>query len=516
MLPQRAMASLPGRPNDHPFLSTASAAARRIVLQGPQTISTPVRWDAGDYEVRGSVVVAPTGTLEIATAGPGMRCEIAGGITVEPGGRLVIGAPGRPKFTCVTRSTVEVRGTEAARGAVTVRNSAFELLGPYDLDATFKFAGGRLITSDGVLIGGGTRGGRSVTSGFDLSDGIWEATDTTVQLIAGIWVSGSGVFNGRRLKAGDIPDAIHCYDGARVTVTDSTYDVLFTLDATKGGAFSLDLPANRPIHWDVRGVLPNAGYSLRLVNSTVPLWWLNSVVASRDAAPPTSVILGDCSSLAMHLTGTDLRNAHKDDFRLPVSWHADPTRPESRWEGECGITPPWHGDVPAGHQWDTGNLHWRVGNRPVPIGNWGFYPSGATTNVTLRGPSKIAELPISEGKITLIGTPGTFDLLAWGLFYSVGPGELSMENVSMGLYDIGARSWKGQFVAQPGGTIRFRNARLGILSLRTQGGGQIAGTDRICAVRFKPAPPAADPDIEIIRNGGRIDLHHTLCPYACG
>src|SRR5262249_9112586 len=122
---------------------------------------------------------------EIATAGPGMRCDIAGGITVEPGGRLVIGAPGRPKFTCVTRGTVAVRGTEAARGAITVRNSTFELLGPYDLDATFKFAGGRLITSDGVLIGGAKRGGRNVTLGFDLTDGIWEATDTTVQLIAG-------------------------------------------------------------------------------------------------------------------------------------------------------------------------------------------------------------------------------------------------------------------------------------------------------------------------------------------
>lgn len=491
--------------------TSSSAPAQRIVLQGTQAISSPAAWNSGDYEVRGRVVVTASGALEIGTAGPGRRCDIMGGITVEPGGRVSIGTPGRAKFTCVARGNVEVRGTAAGRGTLMLRNSTFELLGQHDLDATFKFAGGRLVTSEGVLIGGGTRSGRNITTGFDLTDGIWEATDTTVQLIAGIWVSGSGVFKARRLKPGDIPDAIHCYDGAQVTVSDSTYDILFTLDATKGGKFSLDLPANKPIHWDIRDVLPDAGYSLKLTNSTVPLWWLNTVVASREAAPSASVVLGDCPSLAMHLTGTDLRNAHKDDFRLPVSWHLDRNNPESRWEGECGIKSPWQGHVPAGHQWDTGNLHWRIGTRSVPIGNWGFYPSGAATDVTLRGPTKIAELPISEGKVSLRGTPGTFDLIAWGLFYSVGPGELSMENVSMGLYDVSARSWRGQFVAQPDGAIRFRKARLGILSLRTQGSGEIAGTDEICAVQFKPAPPAGDPDVETVRKGGRIDIRHVPC-----
>lgn len=506
-------------------LLTAVVAAAAIaptlhamtVLDGDQVIRRTTRWNNDDYEIRGQVSVVRGGRLMIGTAGNGHRCEIRGKLTVEQGGRVEIGYKprrGNCDNVCTVFGDVELQGDGGNRtGTLMVKNATMEVAGEHQGDRVYDWSGGKLITSHGATIGGASVDGLIHATLLKLDQGVWECSNTTVRYIAGILVESAGRLYARDIRQGDIPDAIHAYSGAEIYIRDSTYDILFTADFTNGGDLVLDLPVDERIsYWDASAI-PGADYTLQLRKSRVTLWWFHAMVASRMDAPAARVVLRDCPFFGMHLSGSNLREAEDDqdaspDFELPVSWSKD----DVAW-GMFGFTPPWDGPIPMGYSWDTGNLHWVVGDKPAGLTTWGLYPSEPRTDLKIQGPSRIAELLFSEGNVSLAGTPGTYDMLLAGWFFAVGSdgtkAELSIENASMGIFDPSFRSWKGEFVADGGARVSIRDTRIGLARLRTEQTATIFGQGGVCLVELEGA--GTPPDYEEIANGGPIEVDPVVC-----
>ncbi len=498
-------------------VAIAPAPHAMTIIDGDQVIRRTTRWNNDDYEIRGQVTVVRGGRLMVGTSGTGHRCDIRGSLTVEQGGRVEIGYKprhGNCDNVCTVFGDVDLQGDGGNRaGTLIVKNATIEVAGEHQGDRVFDWSGGKLVTSHGATIGGASVDGLIHATLMNLDSGVWECSSTTVRYIAGILVESGGRLYARDIRQGAIPDAIHAYSGAEVYIRDSTYDILFTADFTAGGDLVLDMPVNERIrYWDASGI-PGADYTLQLKNSRVTLWWFHAMVGSRNDAPAASVLLRDCPFFGMHLSGSDLRDAEDDpdagpDFELPVSWSKD----DAAW-GMFGFTPPWDGPIPVGYSWDTGNLHWVVGDRPAGLTTWGVYPSGPQTDLKIQGPTRIAELLQSDGNVSLSGTPGSYNMLLAGWFFAVGKAgtaaELSIEDASMGIFDPSFRSWKGEFLADGGSRVRIRDSRMGLAKLRTERTATILGEGGVCLVEIEGE--GDPPDYEEVANGGPIEVDAVPC-----
>lgn len=499
-------------------------------------------WNEPEHSVDRSLTIAPGGWLEIGTDGPGTKCEIHGALTVDPGGRIDIGSGSARVTTTVVRvhGAVELQGDAqepspdagsvapptptALVGEMNLTAATLEIVCRYQNEFWMTWSGGRLVSRSMAHIGGSMRDGTVYTTLFDLGDGAWDLERTVVQFNSAISVHDRGVLDATNIIEGDVPDAIHMNTGGHAAVRESTFQILFHLSFAKGGNAEggdvhLNLRENERIpHWSAAEQLGIEDYVLTLDNCTVSTWWLAVVVASRSAAseaPPGRLTIEDCPSLGMHLEGENLRNdpLTLKDFWLPVTWTG------ARADGELKGEGPWIGPVPAGTEWDTGNLHWRVGDQPCDIPTWGVYPRGAETALVLPGPTNIAELIFEEGEVWVHGTEGKHDAVAPGLFYMVGDLEgtrrsvLHLENVMMGGFDESGRAFRGVFYAFDGGDLRIKNAWIGIATLRTEGSteertwGSITGEGGNCLIPIEP-PPKDVPDYQEEEFGGpiRVDL----------
>lgn len=349
-------------------------------------------------------------------------------------------------------------------GALVVERATIELLNTYSRELNVFWRGGSLITRDATL-GGTETGGTIYHSNFELRDGEWDLEDTTVRYSYGI-VCGSAEGIGRlratRLIAGPSPDTVIMSGRGDAVIRDSEYAISLSSAAVPGVAV-FNFPIGEPITqvYDSSS-LPGVQYRLELVNTRVGTWFL--FVQLLPGGPLAEFHLRHSPSLIPSIMAHNLQGT----FHLPTA--------------DAG------GPVPAGTSFTTGNLIWRVPDKPANIRCWGVYLTGQQTDVTITGPSRIAEAMVAAGRLALIGSPGTHDLhasattLEAGGFPATGdpvvgpPAELLLRNASVGHFWPGTLI-TGQITAQGRGKVTVENSRCANLMLITKGEGTITLSD---------------------------------------
>jgi hypothetical protein len=340
-------------------------------------------------------------------------------------------------------------------GTLVVENARVELAAEYTRHYNWYWQGGRLVTRR-ATVGGSSRDGRVRQVNLELTDGLWQATDTAVTCIAGI-VLGSGEARGRlratRLIAGPHPDSIIMSGRGDVVVRDSEYAISLVADANRGPAAAvLDLPINTPITqvYDGRNI-PGAQYRLTLVNTKVPLWFLFASGVTNNG-PPVSLTFHRCPFLIPSVMGWNLKGA----FRLPAPWPGDTKN--------ASLT--------------VGNLTLKTLDEPVGIYCWGLYLSGPETEVTISGQTLLCELMVFGGKCAVIGDEGSYNGATTATTVEVGaagtadPAELTLRNTALGRFAKGDPV-KGQITAKGNSRITIQHARCADLILITQDRGAI-------------------------------------------
>ena len=372
----------------------------------------------------GGLVMAAEGT---SASGPSLPV-----VTFE--GDVVISEP-----TVWADSHYRVGGNLVLRpgGTLTVRDSVIEILNTYSRQYAVRWEGGALVT-DRVTLGGTKDAVGIRQSNLEMTDGRWDATDTTVRYCYGITFDHTGqrqgVLRATRLMRGENSDSVIMNGNADVILTDSDYCVSLTMDASKGGQGRFNLPVNQPLDAVYDGSnVPGAAYRLELVNTQVPLWFLFVRQVSM-AGPATTVVLEDCPRFIPSIMGGDLRGR----VNLPCLW------------GEV-----FEQDV------TIGNVTFRA-PKPVGIGCWGVYLWGKDTDLTLTGPTNICELMLRDGKATLEGSmPPARDARCSLTTVEVGSrgeqesqAELTLRHAELGRRD----GFRGQLAAHKGGRIAIEDS----------------------------------------------------------
>jgi len=335
---------------------------------------------------------------------------------------------------------------------LTLDNCIFEVICDYARQFKVYWEGGTLVTRE-TTVGGPQRDGINYQTTFQLRDGLWQATDTTVQYCYGIsfWEKTAGRLRAKRLISGPNPDAIIMSGKADVVLEDSTYPMAVSVYANKGGKAVLDLPVGRPITkvFD-ETVIPGVQWRLEMVDSTVPGFWFVFLRGLSMDAPPYEVVLGDCPKILPALLGHNI----EADLNLPELL-----------------------DRPIGY----GNLKLLPSGSPVRSFIWGVYCSGSETDVTLRGPVDVCELMVWDGRVRFIGTPGTHDARCACTTLDVhGNAEVELTNVRLGRPPAQGgeqSSVIGQVGVEADARLVGRNVSLGRLRLITRDRGSITLDD---------------------------------------
>jgi hypothetical protein len=144
----------------------------------------------------------------------------------------------------------------------------------------------------------------------------------------------------------------------------------------------------------------------------------------------------------------------------------------------------------------------------VGIFTWGLYLWGDQTNLTIAGPTLICELMVWDGKVALVGTPGTYDAATTATTIEVGaPGrdsaaELTLRNAAIGRFAPGDPV-TGQVTARGRARITIDHARTANLVLITKDSGAISLSDI-----------ERTGEIKVIADGGPVVLPHDAAPAA--
>lgn len=370
-------------------------------INGDVHIRTPTLWKDGHYRIRGSIILESGGLLEVR------RCTV-------------------------------------------------ELLSSYSREFAYRWRGGRLVSIDSTL-GGTKTAGTYYHSNFELRDGEWKATNTTIRYCYGI-TFGSGATVGRlratNLIQGPGPDSVIMSGRGDVVIKDSTYAIALHVYADKGGKATLNLPTDRPLTKVFDGsVLPGVKYRLELINTRVSLWFLFFSRVSLDG-PPTEITLGHCPRIIPSISGCNLGG----------SVHL----PETIGSGKAG--------QPVVQ---VGNLTLKAVDVPIKAIAWGVYLWGSKTDLTLTGPTRICELMLRVGRATVVGEPGTYNACLSATTIEVGrdgpdakPAELIIRHASLGRFGK-QDPVRGQITAHGNSRINIEHARCSNLILMTKGKGII-------------------------------------------
>jgi hypothetical protein len=368
-------------------------------------------------------------------------------------------------------------------GELDARNCRIELMCTYARQYRFAWEKGGILRTSGCTVGGSGHRGTASTL-FDLQEGWWHAEQTTIEFSTGIqfgWDTDAHL-HARDLRRGQQPDSVIVTGRADVVLADTTFAIALSASGSAGGETTLDLPRNTPLTRTFDGsVLPGARYRLELRNVTVPEWYL-FFGDVRNEGPRTTYRLNDCPWVLPSLMGRDLTGS----VCLPTNW--------------TGTQPPgtWRSAVPAGTRVTCGTLTVEAVSDRVGIPAWGVYLSGPASDLTLSGPTRIAELMVNDGgKCRLAGTTGTHD--AWCTATTIEvhgtpaqTAELHCTNASLGWF---SDLWgvKGQITAHDNATVTIDGPYCDDVILITKGTGTIA-----------VQAPTGKTEFQVLREGGPV------------
>lgn len=324
----------------------------------------------------------------------------------------------------------------------------------------YWWEGGELRTRRCLI--GGMRGasGLGQIAVFQLNRGRWLLHDTTVQYSGGILLGegreghskdpflrgGSLIADG--LYQGLGPDAVVVSGHGDVTIRNSSFNVHLFVYADSGRASNskLDFTTDRVITSAVYGDravqdtmpltrtpitrdLPGAPYRLEITNSRVPFWFL-SVVEIANSGPVARFEIENTTGLLIGLHGENLRGRPVRTGR----WSTDPNAPELPVMELAGSH-----EIPPASGVRIGNAEIAAPpNAAARVANWSFYLRGLQTDFAIRGPTKIAELALLEGKLTIEGREAYDARVAANTINMHRDSELVMRNVSLGEFSHAA------------------------------------------------------------------------------
>lgn len=267
-------------------------------------------------------------------------------------------------------------------GLLELENCTLEIVGTRSREHLIDWRGGRLVTRH-TVIGGTVRDGVPIHTVFHIYDGEWDAIDTIAQYAYGFSFHAQtrGVLRATRLKAGPRPDAVIASGRADITLEDSTFPLALGIYTNQGGRATLDLPVGEPVDrvFD-RTNLPGVEYRVRLKRHVVPYQWFVFLRRIEMNKPPCEIVLRDCPRVLVSLLGWNVQG----DLRLANDLQ-QPLR--------------------------IANVTLRKADRPVRISMYSIYFGGPKTDLTIRGPARIAELMHRGGRMRFQGTDGRRDLV---------------------------------------------------------------------------------------------------------
>lgn len=384
----------------------------------------------------------------------------------EPRTSTILGDPQNPGDVFVAPGEfwfyedVHVHGNLVIDNAsVYAYDSSVRVMNTFDNQFSFDFRQNAKVTTVRSTVGGGN----TLHGSFrmqDPGDALWKSLDTKVEYSYSQaifdqcnYVSGcsyTSKLHGVGHDAGKEPDFIHVGPGGEVSLVDSTFGFRLMFPANTLGIVA-DLPVDVAFtNLDIEADFPIAGnqaWDLSLENCTVPLWDLAPYGMTNLPQDAVTIDVSNMEKFAAELSGLDLQGTINPLFVGPLM-----------------------------QPLTTFNVTWDPGLFQPELLYWAAYFSGPASNVTLNGPSLIAELFSMQGaRVSYIGTSGTHDAetmatvlksLGWDQAGSQ-RSRLIVKNATVGKANV-----RAQVRAEGGAYIRIEEAELiGDISFEADGMG---------------------------------------------
>lgn len=322
----------------------------------------------------------------------------------------------------------------------------------------YWWEGGELRTRRCLIGGVRAASGLGQIAVFQLNRGRWIAKDTTVQYSGGILLGegregfakdpflrgGTLIANG--LHQGRIPDALILSGTGDAILRNSTFSVhLFVYAGARTATSKLDFTTDRPLTSRVYGDkrlyesmpisgtpinrdLPGLPYRLEVANTRVPFWFL-SIFEVRTGGPVSTFELENTSGLTVGVHAENLKGRPRPTGR----WQNDPSAPELPAVEVSG-----QHEIPPACGVQIGNANLIAPARSsARVSSWSFYLRGLQTDFAARGPTKLAEIVMLEGRLRFEGRDAYDARLAANTINLHRDARLELRNVSLGPLTVG-------------------------------------------------------------------------------
>lgn len=425
--------------------------------------------------------------LPLATIPPsGATHHIATAVTYT-GQNLVLNAPlvvHAGAELRLERSVLRVRGNILLEdgGRITVIDSSLLLPCQFQEQYQLRMDGGLLHTERAVV--GATYDGPTLFfTALRLLRGTWLARQTVVQgLVVTLSDGRQGWFGNPALKGGslfadglyegDRADFVHMAGMGDAVLENGTMNVALYYDAgssTQPVAATIDLDSRRPldvvygdpfVHSGVTAPLALHPCRLELRNHRSATWALMARNAT-PAGPLQTITLQNAEDIICSFRGTNLTGAPL--LGGPWSSHY------AQLPGLPSTGRPGHHAIPPGCSVRLGNVQFQSGpgaNDWNRIREWALYTSGAGTNLAVTGPTKIGEILMHGGNLSLAGT-GSFDMgLVANVVRLFQGASLQLTDVSLGQFGTYSVV-TGLIEANDNSVCTITNARSASMRLKT-------------------------------------------------
>jgi hypothetical protein len=451
------------------------AAAIGLAWSAQVSAQAPNEFDY-DPASAAAVAIAPNGATHVVT---GQVTYSGQHLTLNAPLEIAAGAELR-----LVRSALRVFGSVTLRegGRLSVIDSSLLLPCSFQRQYEFRTEGGLLHTERAVIGSGYVGSNLSITRLLHLR-GTWLARETVLQGLVTILADGrNGWFGDARYKGGSVvarglyegdrADAIHMSGMGDVTLVDGTMNVGFYYDAAAAAATStttVDLSARVPLtitygdptlHTGLTQAVDGMGGRLQLTNHRSPGWQFFAVNAT-SSGPLHTLTLRNAEDIICNFRGIDLVGS-------PVlggpwsSYYAE-------LPGLPSTSRPGHHAMPPGCSVRLGNVQFQSGPGPNDwnrIRSWGLYARGLATNLSVTGPTLLAELQLVDGQIHLQGA-GSFDM---GVFANTvrlyQTAQMHVQNGALG--EFGVPTFTTALIeANDAAQAILSNVRTGPMRLRT-------------------------------------------------
>lgn len=431
-----------------------------------------------DYEPASAVAVpiTPNGATHVITGQvvyTGQHRTLNAPLEIAAGGELRL-----------VRTALRVFGSVTLRegGRLTVIDSSLLLPCAFQRQYEFRTEGGLLHTERAVFGSGYVGSNLAITRLLHLR-GTWLARETVLQGLVTILADGrNGWFGDPRYKGGSVvarglyegdrADAVHLSGMGDVTLVDGTMNVGFYYDAAASAtanATTVDLSARTPLsitygdpaaHTGVTQPVAGMGGRLQLDNHRSPTWQFFAVNATSNG-PLHTLTLRNAEDIICNFRGIDLVGSPV----LGGPWASH----YAELPGLPSTSRPGFHAMPPSCSVRLGNVQFQSGPGPNDwnrIRSWGLYARGLATNLSVTGPTLLAELQLTDGQMHLQGS-GSFDM---GVFANTvrlyQTAQLHVQNGALAEFGV-PTSTTGLIEANDAAQAVLTNVRSGPLRLRT-------------------------------------------------